>query len=93
MGQPCAHGDAPSLPEAYTKAIDRPLIRTKQVMWYSPCRQRTGFVTDIILQDHTMGTVYRTVVEGPMRLRGLIGTTPITGASGKVLGSLRLWFC
>jgi PAS domain S-box-containing protein len=88
-GQHVRHGAAPSLPEAYTKAIDGLPIGPKAGSCGTAMYRREPVVVTDILQD-PLWEPYRTVVE-PYGLRAC-WSTPILAHSGKVLGSFAMYY-
>src|SRR5712672_118697 len=83
------HGAAPSLPEAYTKAIDGLPIGPKAGSCGTAMYRREPVVVTDILQD-PLWEPYRTVVE-PYGLRAC-WSTPILAHSGKALGSFAMYY-
>src|SRR5712672_649351 len=88
-GQHVRHGAAPSLPEAYTKAIDGLPIGPKAGSCGTAMYRREPVVVTDILQD-PLWEPYRTVVE-PYGLRAC-WSTPLLAHSGKVLGSFAMYY-
>ncbi len=83
------HGAAPSLPKAYTKAIDGLCIGPKAgSCGTSMYRRETVIVTDI-LQD-PLWEPYRALAE-PLGFRAC-WSTPILAHSGKALGSFAMYY-
>src|SRR5712664_1322703 len=88
-GQHVRHGAAPSLPKAYTKAIDGLCIGPKAgSCGTSMYRRETVIVTDI-LQD-PLWEPYRALAE-PLGFRAC-WSTPILAHSGKALGSFAMYY-
>jgi PAS domain S-box-containing protein len=88
-GQHVRHGAAPSLPEAYTQAIDGICIGPKAGSCGTAMYRREPVVVTDILQDPLWET-YRGVAE----LYGLRAcwSTPILAPSGNVLGSFAMYY-
>ncbi len=88
-GQHVRHGAAPSLPKAYTKAIDGLCIGPKAGSCGTAMyRRETVIVTDI-LQD-PLWEPYRALAE-PLGFRAC-WSTPILAHSGKALGSFGMYY-
>jgi PAS domain S-box-containing protein len=88
-GQHVRHGAAPSLPKAYTKAIDGLCIGPKAGSCGTAMyRRETVIVTDI-LQD-PLWEPYRALAE-PLGFRAC-WSTPILAHSGKALGSFAMYY-
>ena len=88
-GQHVRHGAAPSLPEAYTKAIDGLPIGPKAGSCGTAMYRRESVVVTDILQD-PLWEPYRAVAE-PYGLRAC-WSTPILAHWGKVLGSFAMYY-
>src|SRR5580700_10627511 len=88
-GQHVRHGAAPSLPEAYAKAIDGLLIGPKAGSCGTAMYRRELVVVTDILQDPLWAT-YRGVAEA-YGLRACC-STPILAHSGKALGSFAMYY-
>jgi PAS domain S-box-containing protein len=88
-GQHLRHGAAPSLPGAYTKAIDGLCIGPKAGSCGTAMYRREPVVVTDILQDPLWGA-YRDVVK-PYGLRAC-WSTPILSSAGKVLGSFAMYY-
>jgi PAS domain S-box-containing protein len=88
-GQHVRHGAAPSLPEAYIKAIDGLAIGPKAGSCGTAMYRREPVVVTDILQD-PLWEPYRTVAEH-YGLRAC-WSTPILAHSGKVLGSFAMYY-
>src|SRR6266851_1547609 len=88
-GQHVRHGAAPSLPKAYTRAIDGLCIGPKAGSCGTAMyRRETVIVTDI-LQD-PLWEPYRALAE-PLGFRAC-WSTPILAHSGKALGSFAMYY-
>src|SRR5467141_608335 len=88
-GQHVRHGAAPSLPKAYTKAIDGLCIGPKAGSCGTAMYRRELVVVTDILRD-PLWEPYRTVVE-PYGFRAC-WSTPILAHSGKALGSFAMYY-
>src|SRR6266404_1593374 len=88
-GQHVRHGAAPSLPEAYTKAIDGLPIGPKAGSCGTAMYRREPVVVTDILQD-PLWELYREVVK-PYGLRAC-WSVPILAHSGKALGSFAMYY-
>jgi signal transduction histidine kinase len=88
-GQHVRHGAAPSLPRAYTKAIDGLCIGPKVGSCGTAMYRREPVVVIDILQD-PLWEQYRGVAE-PYGLRAC-WSTPILAHSGKTLGSFAMYY-
>jgi PAS domain S-box-containing protein len=88
-GQHMRHGAAPSLPTAYTKAIDGLCIGPKAGSCGTAMYRREPVVVTDILQD-ALWEPYRGVVE-PYGLRAC-WSTPVLAHSGKALGSFAMYY-
>src|SRR6202047_876337 len=88
-GQHVRHGAAPSLPKAYTKAIDGLCIGPKAGSCGTAMYRRELVVVTDILQD-PLWEAYREVAE-PYGLRAC-WSTPILAHSGKALGSFAMYY-
>ena len=88
-GQHARHGAAPSLPDAYTEAIDGLCIGPKAGSCGTAMYRREPVVVTDILQD-PLWEAYREVAE-PYGLRAC-WSTPILAHSGKVLGSFAMYY-
>jgi PAS domain S-box-containing protein len=88
-GQHVRHGAAPSLPKAYTKAIDGLCIGPKAGSCGTAMYRREPVVVTDILQD-PLWEPYRGVAE-PYGFRAC-WSTPILEHSGKVLGSFAMYY-
>src|SRR3984893_2110063 len=88
-GQHLRHGAAPSLPGAYTKAIDGLCIGPKAGSCGTAMYRREPVVVTDILQD-PLWEAYRDVAE-PYGLRAC-WSTPILAHSGKALGSFAMYY-
>src|SRR5258708_4769942 len=88
-GQHVRHGAAPSLPEAYTTAIDGLRIGPKAGSCGTAMYRREPVVVTDILQD-PLWEPFRSVAE-PYGLRAC-WSTPILAHSGKVLGSFAMYY-
>ena len=88
-GQHVRHGAAPSLPEAYTKAIDGLCIGPKAGSCGTAMYRREPVVVTDILQD-PLWEPYRDVAE-PYGFRAC-WSTPILAHSGKALGSFAMYY-
>jgi PAS domain S-box-containing protein len=88
-GQHVRHGAAPSLPKAYTKAIDGLSIGPKEGSCGTAMYRREPIVVTDILQD-PLWEAYRGVAE-PYGLRAC-WSTPILAHSGKALGSFAMYY-
>src|SRR6266852_381453 len=88
-GQHVRHGAAPSLPKAYTKAIDGLCIGPKAGSCGTAMYRREPVVVTDILQD-PLWEPYRGVAE-PYGLRAC-WSTPILAHSGKALGSFAMYY-
>jgi signal transduction histidine kinase len=88
-GQHARHGAAPSLPEAYTKAIDGLSIGPKAGSCGTAMQRREPVVVTDILQD-PLWEAYREVAE-PYGFRAC-WSTPILAHSGKALGSFAMYY-
>jgi PAS domain S-box-containing protein len=83
------HGAAPSLPKAYTKAIDGLCIGPKAGSCGTAMYRREPVVVTDILQD-PLWELYRGVAE-PYGFRAC-WSTPILAHSGKALGSFAMYY-
>src|SRR6267378_3664826 len=88
-GQHVRHGAAPSLPKAYTKAIDGLCIGPKAGSCGTAMYRREPVVVTDILQD-PLWELYRGVAE-PYGFRAC-WSTPILAHSGKALGSFAMYY-
>jgi PAS domain S-box-containing protein len=88
-GQHLRHGAGPSLPSAYTKAIDGLCIGPKAGSCGTAMHRREPVVVTDILQD-PLWEAYRDVVK-PYGLRAC-WSTPILSSAGKVLGSFAMYY-
>src|SRR5229473_149219 len=88
-GQHVRHGAAPSLPKAYTKAIDGLCIGPKAGSCGTAMYRREPVVVTDILQD-PLWEPYRGVAE-PYGFRAC-WSTPILAHSGKALGSFAMYY-
>jgi signal transduction histidine kinase len=88
-GQHVRHGAAPSLPEAYSKAIDGLSIGPKAGSCGTAMYRREPVVVSDILED-PLWEAYREVAE-PYGLRAC-WSTPIMAHSGKALGSFAMYY-
>src|SRR3984893_13093830 len=88
-GQHARHGAAPSLPEAYTKAIDGLCIGPRAGSCGTAMYRKEPVVVTDILQD-PLWEAYRDVAE-PYGLRAC-WSTPILAHSGKALGSFAMYY-
>jgi PAS domain S-box-containing protein len=88
-GQHVRHGAAPSLPPAYTKAIDGLRIGPKAGSCGTAMYRREPVVVTDILQD-PLWESYRNAAE-PYGLRAC-WSTPILAYSGKALGSFAMYY-
>jgi len=88
-GQHVRHGAAPSLPAAYTKAINGLCIGPKAGSCGTAMYRRERVVVTDILQD-PLWEPYRDVVQ-PHGLRAC-WSTPILAPSGNVLGSFAMYY-
>ena len=88
-GQRVRHGAAPSLPKAYSEAIDGLCIGPKAGSCGTAMYRREPVVVTDILQDPLWET-YRDVAE-PYGLRAC-WSTPILAHSGKALGSFAMYY-
>jgi len=88
-GQHARHGAAPSLPGAYTKAIDGLCIGPKAGSCGTAMYRRKPVVVTDILQD-PLWEAYRDVAE-PQGFRAC-WSTPIVAHSGKTLGSFAMYY-
>jgi hypothetical protein len=88
-GQHLRHGAAPSLPSAYTEAIDGLCIGPKAGSCGTAMYRREPVVVTDILQD-PLWEAYREVVK-PYGLRAC-WSTPILSSAGKVLGSFAMYY-
>jgi len=88
-GQHVRHGAAPSLPKAYTKAIDGLCIGPKAGSCGTAMYRREPVVVTDILQD-PLWEPYRDVAE-PYGFRAC-WSTPILAHSGKALGSFAMYY-
>jgi PAS domain S-box-containing protein len=88
-GQHVRHGAAPSLPEAYTKAIDGLCIGPKAGSCGTAMYRREPVVVTDILQD-PLWEAYRGAAE-PYGLRAC-WSTPILAHSSKALGSFAMYY-
>ena len=88
-GQHVRHGAAPSLPKAYTKAIDGLCIGPKAGSCGTAMYRRESVVVTDILQD-PLWEPYRGVAE-PYGFRAC-WSTPILAHSGKALGSFAMYY-
>ena len=88
-GQHVRHGAAPSLPEAYTKAIDGLCIGPRAGSCGTAMYRREPVVVTDILQD-PLWESYRGVAE-PYGFRAC-WSTPILAHSGKALGSFAMYY-
>jgi signal transduction histidine kinase/PAS domain-containing protein len=88
-GQHVRHGAGPSLPEAYTKAIDGLCIGPKAGSCGTAMYRREPVVVTDILQD-PLWEPYRSVAE-PYGFRAC-WSTPILVQSDKVLGSFAMYY-
>jgi len=88
-GQHVRHGAAPSLPEAYAKAIDGLCIGPKAGSCGTAMYRREPVVVADILQD-PLWEAYRAVAE-PYGFRAC-WSTPILAHSGKALGSFAMYY-
>src|SRR6267142_4206013 len=88
-GQHVRHGAAPSLPEAYTKAIDGLCIGPKAGSCGTAKYRKEPVIVSDILQD-PLWEAYRDVAE-PYGLRAC-WSTPILSHSGKALGSFAMYY-
>ena len=88
-GQHVRHGAAPSLPRAYTDAIDGLSIGPKAGSCGTAMYRRESVVVTDILQD-PLWEPYRGVAE-PYGLRAC-WSTPILAHSGKTLGSFAMYY-
>jgi PAS domain S-box-containing protein len=88
-GQHLRHGAAPSLPSAYTEAIDGLCIGPKAGSCGTAMYRREPIVVTDILQD-PLWEAYRDVVK-PYGLRAC-WSTPILSSAGKVLGSFAMYY-
>jgi PAS domain S-box-containing protein len=88
-GQHIRHGAAPSLPEAYNKAIDGMAIGPQAGSCGTAMYRREPVVVVDILQD-PLWEKYRKVAE-PFGLRAC-WSTPILSHSGKALGSFAMYY-
>src|SRR6266852_236991 len=88
-GQHVRHGAAPSLPKAYTKAIDGLCIGPKAGSCGTAMYRREPFVVTDILQD-PLWEPYRALAE-PLGFRAC-WSTPILAHSGKALGSFAMYY-
>jgi signal transduction histidine kinase/PAS domain-containing protein len=88
-GQHLRHGAAPSLPQAYTEAIDGLLIGPKAGSCGTAMYRREPIVVTDILQD-PLWEEYRQVAE-PYGFRAC-WSTPILAHSGKALGSFAMYY-
>jgi PAS domain S-box-containing protein len=88
-GQHVRHGAAPSLPKAYTQAIDGLCIGPKAGSCGTAMYRREPVVVTDILQD-PLWEPYRGVAE-PYGLRAC-WSTPILAHSGKALGSFAMYY-
>jgi PAS domain S-box-containing protein len=88
-GQHARHGAAPSLPEAYAKAIDGLCIGPKAGSCGTAMYRRKPVVVTDILQD-PLWEAYRDVAE-PHGFRAC-WSTPIVAHSGKTLGSFAMYY-
>ncbi len=89
-GQHTRHGAAPSLPKAYTKAIDGLCIGPKGGSCGPAMYRREPVVVTDILED-PLWESYRGVAE-PYGFRAC-WSTPILAPSGKALGSFAMYYC
>ncbi len=89
-GQHVRHGAAPSLPKAYTKAIDGLSIGPKAGSCGTAMYRREPVVVTDILTD-PLWEPYRGVAE-PYGFRAC-WSTPILAPSGKALGSFAMYYC
>src|SRR5882672_5502447 len=88
-GQHVRHGAAPSLPKAYTKAIDGLCIGPKAGSCGTAMYRREPVIVTDILQD-PLWEPYRAVAE-PYGLRAC-WSTPILAHSGNALGSFAMYY-
>ncbi len=88
-GQHVRHGAAPSLPKAYTKAIDGLCIGPNAGSCGTAMYRREPVVVTDILQD-PLWELYREVVK-PYGLRAC-WSVPILAHSGKALGSFAMYY-
>src|SRR5216684_1983618 len=88
-GQHVRHGAAPSLPEAYTKAIDGLCIGPRAGSCGTAMYRREPVVVTDILED-PLWESYRGVAE-PYGFRAC-WSTPILAHSGKALGSFAMYY-
>src|SRR6267143_2502138 len=88
-GQHVRHGAAPSLPQAYTKAIDGLCIGPKAVSCGTAMYRRESVIVTDILQD-PLWEPYRGVAE-PYGFRAC-WSTPILAHSGRTLGSFAMYY-
>jgi signal transduction histidine kinase/PAS domain-containing protein len=88
-GQHLRHGAAPSLPEAYTKAIDGLSIGPKAGSCGTAMYRKEPVVVTDILQD-PLWEEYRAVA-GPYGLRAC-WSTPIIARSSQVLGTFAMYY-
>src|SRR6267143_1500135 len=88
-GQHVRHGAAPSLPQAYTKAIDGLCIGPKAGSCGTAMYRREPVVVTDILQD-PLWEPYRALAE-PFGFRAC-WSTPILAHSGKALGSFAMYY-
>jgi PAS domain S-box-containing protein len=88
-GQHLRHGAAPSLPSAYTEAIDGLCIGPKAGSCGTAMYRKEPVVVTDILQD-PLWEAYREVVK-PYGLRAC-WSTPILSSAGKVLGSFAMYY-
>jgi PAS domain S-box-containing protein len=88
-GQHVRHGAAPSLPQAYTDAIDGLSIGPKAGSCGTAMYRRESVVVTDILQD-PLWEPYRDVAE-PYGLRAC-WSTPILAHSGRTLGSFAMYY-
>src|SRR5882724_3862808 len=88
-GQHVRHGAAPSLPKAYTKAIDGLCIGPKAGSCGTAMYRKEPVIVSDILQD-PLWEAYRDVAE-PYGFRAC-WSTPILSHSGKALGSFAMYY-
>src|SRR3979411_1247622 len=88
-GQHVRHGAAPTLPKAYTNAIDGLSLGPKAGHCGTPMYRREPIVVTDILQD-PLWEAYRNVAE-PYGLRAC-WSTPILAHSGRALGSFAMYY-
>ena len=88
-GKHARHGAAPSLPEAYSKAIDGLCIGPKAGSCGTAMYRREPVVVTDILQD-PLWEAYRDVAE-PYGFRAC-WSTPILAHSGKAQGSFAMYY-